>query len=83
MYKTLCSVTVSVKSSKQCDSFLYLISSNKHPISPILQFTVCQITGYLSKASKAYTPLRVKIPVETENKLSGDKLNARIAELTA
>lgn len=42
-----------------------------------------QISGYLSKASKAYTSMRVKIPTETENKLSADKLKAKIAELTA
>jgi hypothetical protein len=56
-------------------SSLFLILSDPFPAP--------QISSYLSKASKAYTTLRVKIPTETENKLSVEKLKARIAELTS
>ena len=52
-------------------------------ITSLLQRLSLQISSYLSKASKAYMTLRVKIPTETENKLSAEKLKSKIAELTA
>jgi hypothetical protein len=54
-------------------------------ILALLQFyqeSTTQIKAYLSKAAKAYTVMRVKIPTEVESKVSAGKLESRIAELT-
>mmetsp|Transcript_29047 Transcript_29047/g.27839 ORF Transcript_29047/g.27839 Transcript_29047/m.27839 type:complete len:623 (-) Transcript_29047:267-2135(-) len=54
-------------------------------ILALLQFyqeSNTQIKAYLSKATKAYTVMRVKIPTAVESKVSVGKLESRIAELT-
>ena len=41
-----------------------------------------QVKVYLSKVQKVCQPMRIKIPTEVEASVSGEKLAARIAELT-